>query len=71
MAAELTRHRDRSEALRYVPRLVDLLSDASPEVRRQARASLVSLAGQDAGGSGADGQERWRSFWRGQGLPVR
>jgi len=71
MAAELTRHRDRAEALRYVPRLLELLSDTSPEVRRQARASLAVLAGRDAGGDGADAPARWRDFWRAQGLPAR
>lgn len=70
MAAELTRHRDRAEALRYVPRLMELLRDASPEVRRQARASLQGLAGLDAGGDGADAVERWRDYWRAQGVPV-
>jgi hypothetical protein len=63
MAAELTRHRTRQDAQRYVPRLVELLEDASPEVRRQARASLISIAGQDAGGSGEDAAARWRAYW--------
>jgi hypothetical protein len=67
MAAELTRHRERSEALRYVPRLLELLDDASPEVRRQARASLAALAGRDVGGGAADDADRWRAFWRSQG----
>lgn len=70
MAAELTRHRDRAEAIRYVPRLVALLADPSPEVRRQARASLVALAGADPGGDGPDGPARWREFWRAHGVPV-
>jgi len=69
MAAELTRHRKPVDAQRYVPRLVELLEDPSTEVRRQARASLVALAGQDAGGSGADAPERWRAFWLGRGVP--
>ncbi len=68
MAAELARHRERPDALRYVPRLVTLLQDASPEVRRQARASLVSLAGVDAGGGdGPNAAERWRAYWRERG----
>jgi hypothetical protein len=71
MAAELTRHRERPEALRYVPRLLELVDDPSPEVRRQARASLVALAGRDAGGEGAAAAARWREFWVGQGVPVR
>lgn len=70
MAAELTRHRDRSEALRYLPRLLELLDDASPEVRRQAHASLAALAGRDAGGEGPGAAARWRAFWRGQGASI-
>jgi len=73
MAAELARHRDRGDALRYVPRLVELLQDDSAEVRRQAHASLVSLAGVDAGGEGAEAAARWRTYWESQGVrfPVR
>jgi hypothetical protein len=67
MAAELARHRERGEALQYVPRLVELVEDASPEVRRQARATLQYLAGSDAGGDGPDAPARWRDYWRGQG----
>jgi len=70
MAAELARHRDRSDAVRYVPRLVELLEDSSPEVRRQARATLVAIAGKDAGGDGPDAPQRWRVFWRSQGVEV-
>jgi len=70
MAAELTRHRERGEAMRYLPRLLDLLDDPSPEVRRQAHASLVALAGRDAGGEGAGAAARWRAFWRGQGTTI-
>ncbi|HSB19155.1 MAG TPA: HEAT repeat domain-containing protein [Anaeromyxobacteraceae bacterium] len=70
MAAELTRHRERGEAMRYLPRLLDLLDDPSPEVRRQAHASLVALAGRDAGGEGAGAAARWRAFWRGQGTAI-
>jgi hypothetical protein len=68
MAAELVRHRDREEALRHAPRLVDLLADGSSEVRRQARASLVALAGEDVGGEGPDAQARWRAHWQRQGV---
>lgn len=67
VAAELARHRARPEALRYVPRLLALLEDASPEVRRQSRVTLVALAGQDAGGEGRGAAERWRAFWRARG----
>jgi hypothetical protein len=66
MAAELARHRERSDALRYIPRLVQLLEDSSPEVQRQARASLVAIAGKDAGGDGAGAPQRWRAFWKAQ-----
>lgn len=68
LAAELARHRDPPEALRYVARLIELLGDASPEVRRQARGSLVALAGTDAGGEGADAAARWRAFWKSHGV---
>ncbi len=68
MAAELVRHRDRESALRQVGRLIELLDDRSPEVRRQARASLVALAGRDVGGEGPDATARWREYWARQGL---
>jgi hypothetical protein len=64
IAAELTRHRPRASAVRAVPRLIDLLEDPSPEVRREARASLVALAGRDVGGEGPDAAARWREYWR-------
>ena len=70
MAAELVRHRSAADAGRYLPRLVGLLEDPSPEVRRQARASLVALAGEDAGGDGPDAAARWRAFWRARGLAI-
>lgn len=70
MAAELTRHRDQGEALRYLPRLLELLDDTSPEVRRQARASLAALAGRDAGGEGPEAAARWREFWRQRGGAI-
>ncbi len=68
VAAELARHRSREEVLQYVPRLVTLLEDPSQEVRRQARVSLVTLAGRDLGGDGQVAQERWRAYWRSQGV---
>ncbi len=68
LAAELVRHRDTAEGLRHVRRLLELLGDASPEVRRQARESLIALAGEDAGGSGPDAIRRWREHWRGRGV---
>ncbi|HEX8908027.1 MAG TPA: HEAT repeat domain-containing protein [Anaeromyxobacteraceae bacterium] len=68
LAAELARHREPPEALRYVPRLVELLDDGSPEVRRQARASLAALAGGDVGGEGPDAAKRWRAYWRAHGV---
>ena len=70
LAAELARHREPADAIRYVPRLIELLEDPSPEVRRQARGSLVSLAGTDAGGDGPDAPERWRAWWRAHHVPV-
>ena len=70
MAAELARHRNPPDALRYVPTLVNLLEDPAPEVRRQARTSLVSLAGDDVGGQGPEAASRWRAFWAGRGVPF-
>jgi hypothetical protein len=64
MAAELTRHRAPAEAAGYLDRLVELLDDPAPEVRRQARVSLVALAGVDAGGEGPGAQARWRAHFR-------
>jgi hypothetical protein len=70
MAAELARHRERSDAVRYVPRLVQMLEDPSHEVRRQSRASLIAIAGKDAGGEGPSAPQRWREFWKSQGIEV-
>jgi hypothetical protein len=70
MAAELTRHRDLPDALPHVPRLIDLLADPSPEVRRQARISLTKLAGADVGGEGEDAAARWRAYWGGRGVAA-
>ncbi|HEX9050261.1 MAG TPA: HEAT repeat domain-containing protein [Anaeromyxobacter sp.] len=67
LAAEVVRHRPRAQALRAVPRLLALLEDRSPEVRRQARLSLAALAGRDVGGEGPDAPARWRDYWRDAG----
>jgi hypothetical protein len=69
LAAELARHRPRAEALAAAPRLVDLLQDPAPEVRRQARASLVAIAGGDVGGEGPDAAARWRAWSREAAAP--
>jgi hypothetical protein len=63
IAAELARHRPRESAVRLVPRLIELLEDPSPVVRREAHASLVALAGRDLGAEGPDAVERWRRHW--------
>jgi hypothetical protein len=68
MAAELVRHRLPDDARRYVPRLVVLVDDPSAEVRRQAGASLVALAGRDAAGEGPEAALRWRAYWAGRGV---
>ncbi len=68
MAAELVRHRPREAGLSQVRRLVELLGDPSPEVRRQARASLVLLAGEDVAGAGRDESARWLTYWRDRGV---
>lgn len=62
MAAELARHRPREVALPLAPRLADLVEDDAPEVRREAHASLVALAGRDVGGEGEGAAERWRTW---------
>jgi hypothetical protein len=58
LGAELTRHRPRREALQVAGRLIELLQDPSPEVRRQAHASLIMLAGRDEG-AGPGASARW------------
>lgn len=59
LAAEVVRGRPRAEGMAHAERLIALLSDPVPEVRRQAHSSLVLLAGRDLGeGAGAAG--RWR-----------
>ncbi len=67
LAAELVRHRPKAEALRQVERLVALLEDASPEVRSEAHASLVALAGRDAGAAPGSA-DAWRVLWRDRGV---
>jgi hypothetical protein len=64
LGAELARHRPRAEALAVAPRLADLVEDPAPEVRRQAHASLVALAGADVGGTGPGAASRWREWSR-------
>lgn len=68
LAAELVRHRPRADGLGQVLRLVALLDDPAPQVRRQAHASLVALAGSDAGGDGPGAADRWREYWRRAGV---
>jgi len=64
LAAELARHRPPEQALAVAERLADLLDDPAPEVRRQAHASLVALAGADVGGEGPGAGARWRAWVR-------
>lgn len=64
LAAELARHRPRQSGVRVVPLLIELLEDPAPEVRREAHASLVALAGRDLGAEGPDAVARWREHWR-------
>jgi hypothetical protein len=68
LAAEVARYRSREQARAVAGRLVDLMDDPSVEVRRQAHAALVALAGSDAGGQGPGAAARWRAWARGQGL---
>jgi hypothetical protein len=70
LAAELVRYRPHEQGLRHVGRLVALLDDPSAEVRREAHASLVALAGADAG-QGPGSAERWRALWASRGVTVR
>ena len=71
LAAELARYRPRQDALRYVSQLLRLLGDPADEVRRQAHATLVALAGgRDPGGEGLDAQARWRAFWKERGADL-
>ena len=67
LAAEVCRHRPRADALRHVERLVVLLGDDAPDVRREAHATLVLLAGRDAGAAPGSA-EAWRTLWRAKGV---
>ncbi len=71
LAAEVVRHRPRREAMALAGRLSDLAEDPSPAVRREAHASLVALAGRDAGGEGPGASARWREHWRSAGVLPR
>jgi hypothetical protein len=68
LAAEVARYRPRDEVRTVAGRLVELLEDPAPEVRRQAHAALVALAGTDAGGEGPGAAARWRAWIRDAGL---
>jgi hypothetical protein len=70
LGAELTSHRPREQGLAVADRLVELLEDPAPEVRRQARRALVALAGSDVGGEGSDAVARWRA-WAREARPAR
>jgi hypothetical protein len=60
LASEVAGYRHET---RYVPALIDRLDDADAQVREQARAALVRLAGTDAG----EGAEAWRALARQRG----
>jgi hypothetical protein len=68
LGAELARYRPEQEVREVAGRLIELLDDPAPEVRRQAHAALVALAGQDAGGEGPGAAGRWREWARRSGL---
>jgi hypothetical protein len=68
LAAEVARYRPREEVGVVAGRLVELLDDPAPEVRRQAHAALVALAGHDAGGEGPGAAGRWRAWAREAGF---
>lgn len=70
LAAEVVRSRPAAEAQRHAERLLALLEDPSPEVRREARASLGALAGAD-GGEGPGAVARWRELCEARGLLPR
>jgi hypothetical protein len=63
LAAEVVRYRPRRQGLAHVQRLIELLDDGAPEVRREARLSLTALAGKDVGGKGPDAAARWREHF--------
>jgi hypothetical protein len=63
MAAELARHRPPDVARPLVPRLIELLDDPDPSVRREAHESLVALSGGEDLGAGKESQAAWRARW--------
>ena len=68
LGAEVARYRPPEQTKAVAGRLVELLDDPAPEVRRQAHAALVALAGSDAGGDGPGAAARWRAWARAEGL---
>lgn len=62
IAAELVRFRPPSSARPLVPRLIELLDDPDPDVRREAHASLVAVTGEDLG-EDEGAVARWRARW--------
>lgn len=70
LAAEVVRARPAAEAERHAERLLALLDDPAPEVRREARASLGALTGADAG-DGPDAVARWRELCEARGFLAR
>jgi hypothetical protein len=69
LASEVARHRPRAESLGHVPRLIALLDDESPLVRREAHDTLVALAGHDVG-EGTGAADRWRQYWTSTGVKA-
>jgi hypothetical protein len=69
LAGEAVRSRPRPEALGHVPRLIALLDDEAPQVRVAAHATLVALAGRDAG-EGTGAADRWRALWTAAGVQA-
>jgi hypothetical protein len=70
LAAELVRSRPAAEGQRHAERLLTLLVDPAPEVRREARASLGVLTGSDLG-EGEGAAARWRELCEARGLVQR
>jgi hypothetical protein len=64
LAAEVARYRPAEQGRAVAARLVELLDDPAPEVRRQAHAALVAIAGSDVGGEGPHAATRWREWIR-------
>jgi hypothetical protein len=67
LAAEVVRSRPAPEVQVHAERLLALLEDPVPEVRREARASLGALVGAD-GGEGPGAPARWRELCEARGL---